>query len=431
MIRIDWISNAASLLIISMLAVNSNASSVGLMAYGNANLDDVIDEADCDYVKSVIAGDETPTLLADSNRDGIIDEKDVAQIEAMIGGDENEITIIDSLNRTITIKTPVERVIVTEDKLGEQLQIIGADDNVVGIDPNIAELKGLFPTMSNKAAVGNCKDGELDYEIIAELDPDLVLIHGDYGACNVCIEPLEKLGIPVIALDTFIGSGSNLDYSIDKDEIDLYSDSQAKSIRLLGEIFDRQDRAREFLTWRNDILNEIMSRSDGLDDNEIERASVLLVFRGRDYMSIGEGRKEIPSIVMAGLNNIDEVSGTHIIDPEAIASQNPEIVILTGYSDYTGDYTTETTTSFEEIVNSVENMPEFSCTDAVKDGQIYVISGECMDIRPWIGAAYIGKVAYPDRFEDINPEDIAREYFEEWLGVPYKGIFFYPMPWEI
>jgi iron complex transport system substrate-binding protein len=40
----------------------------------------------------------------------------------------------------------------------------------------------------------------------------------------------------------------------------------------------------------------------------------------------------------------------------------------------------------------------------------------------------MSKVAYPERFEDINPDEIADEYFEEWLRVPYQGIHFYPAP---
>jgi iron complex transport system substrate-binding protein len=101
---------------------------------------------------------------------------------------------------------------------------------------------------------------------------------------------------------------------------------------------------------------------------------------------------------------------------------------MTGYGSYTGDYTTTEPSNFEQIIGIVSNRPEFSPTTAVTNGDVYVISGECTDMRPWIGAAYMGKVAYPDRFEGINPDEIAEEYFEEWVRVPYQGIFFWPEP---
>ena len=55
--------------------------------YGDANGDDVIDEADMTYVEQIIAGEKTKTDLADANQDGVIDLLDVAYIEGIILGD--------------------------------------------------------------------------------------------------------------------------------------------------------------------------------------------------------------------------------------------------------------------------------------------------------------------------------------------------------
>nr|CBH39796.1 ABC transporter, solute-binding protein [uncultured archaeon] len=55
--------------------------------YGDANGDDVIDEADITYVEQIIAGEEEENELADANQDGVIDLLDVAYIEGIILGD--------------------------------------------------------------------------------------------------------------------------------------------------------------------------------------------------------------------------------------------------------------------------------------------------------------------------------------------------------
>ncbi|WP_026558061.1 hypothetical protein [Brevibacillus sp. NSP2.1] len=43
----------------------------------------------------------------------------------------------------------------------------------------------------------------------------------------------------------------------------------------------------------------------------------------------------------------------------------------------------------------------------------------------YIGNLQLAKYLYPDKFQDIEPEQYAKEYFEKWLGVPYQGIWHY------
>jgi iron complex transport system substrate-binding protein len=38
----------------------------------------------------------------------------------------------------------------------------------------------------------------------------------------------------------------------------------------------------------------------------------------------------------------------------------------------------------------------------------------------------MAKWFYPEIFQDLNPDEINKEYCEKWLGVPYKGIWAYP-----
>ena len=35
------------------------------------------------------------------------------------------------------------------------------------------------------------------------------------------------------------------------------------------------------------------------------------------------------------------------------------------------------------------------------------------------------KYLYPEKFADLDVEGYAREYFENWLGTEYKGIWYY------
>lgn len=403
-----------------------------LDVYGNANLDDSIDQKDIEYIQGIISGNKTPTYLADANNDNVIDQKDIDQVTAIIAGDEKQLTILDGLNRTVTLDMPIKTVIVTEDKLGEVMQILGVDDKVVGIDPNIAQLGGLFPVMKDKTSIGNCGFGELDYEKIATIKPDLVLIHAHYscgtgGLSSSCVEPLEKIGTKVIAVDNFFGAGSvESGKHVNAKKLNLTIDPQSKCFRMLGMLFNKEERAREFVDWRNTLLEDLISRTDDLGPKEAKRAFMGMHSLALPIRSVGEDRKEIIPLEMAGLEIVDKASGMHEIDPECVIKNNPQYIFITGWSNQTGDYTTDSTEGFDEIIGTIRSMTMFNGTDAVKNGNIYVLAGECTDIRVWIAVSYVGKAVYPERFNDIDPDAIVKDYFENWMGVPSKGIYFYP-----
>jgi len=79
---------ATSTLLTTAAAVSSDHT---LKVFGNANMDDTIDEADIEYVQGVIDGTNEETELADANYDGEIDEEDIARIERIIDGGETEL----------------------------------------------------------------------------------------------------------------------------------------------------------------------------------------------------------------------------------------------------------------------------------------------------------------------------------------------------
>ncbi len=100
------------------------ASDYTLGIFGNANMDDTIDELDIEYVRGIIAGTDEATELADANYDGRIDEDDIAQIELIIAGEEAELTIIDSSGRTITVTYPIESIVSLSHTSAEAIKIL-------------------------------------------------------------------------------------------------------------------------------------------------------------------------------------------------------------------------------------------------------------------------------------------------------------------
>jgi iron complex transport system substrate-binding protein len=123
-----------------------------------------------------------------------------------------------------------------------------------------------------------------------------------------------------------------------------------------------------------------------------------------------------------------------LVDPEWVLQQNPDFFIIPAFHDYdpSGDYLTgyqlENGDNAERFIEEASQWDEWKQLEAVKNGQVYVLDGDTgfTSCKAVIPATYMAKWFYPERFKDLDPEVVHKEYFEEWLGVPYRGIWAYP-----
>lgn len=82
---------------------------------------------------------------------------------------------------------------------------------------------------------------------------------------------------------------------------------------------------------------------------------------------------------------------------------------------------------FSEIQQGVASRPELTNTNAVKNSNVFVISWEvAAGSRKKFGPMYLAKALYPERFEDYDPDLVTQKYFEDYQGINYQGIYFYP-----
>jgi hypothetical protein len=114
------------------VALAGEASVDLLSIFGNANMDDEINEADAAFVQGIISGSNAPTKLADANFDGKIDALDVDRINEIIKGEEKELTVADSIDRNVTIKMPISKLIALGSYRNEAAKILMAQDMMAG-----------------------------------------------------------------------------------------------------------------------------------------------------------------------------------------------------------------------------------------------------------------------------------------------------------
>ncbi len=393
---------------------SASAADYTLDIFGNADMDDTIDEHDVEYVRGIIDGTNEETELADANRDGQIDERDIAQIESIMRGEEDDLTIIDESGKIVTIKEPVERVVICHAMFAEVLRSLRAEDRIVGIPSYMADYVVFYPDLSKLPPIGGASTP--DSEAIVSLNPDLVVV---YGAWADYLENDLKDVAPVVRLTYRPFSTTE------------------KDITTLGYIVGKENEAEELIQFFEQPLFTIQENVATLPDDEKPR----VYSEYTDYRTHANGSGLHDVLIMAGGINIasditTDPSGVPFIDPEWVITQNPDIIVRRALkSDASCGYDEDDPTQMMELREMILNRSEMVNVTAIKNGDVYCYSTDILTgSNYWIGIVYMAKLLHPDLFEDLNPQAIHQEYLARFQRLNYDldehGIFFYP-PLEV
>ena len=381
--------------------------------YGNANEDDTIDMRDLTYVKLIFFGKKPETELADAKYDGKINPLDFIQIKLIIVGKEKELTVMDCIERIVTVKRPVNRVVSLEPIITEVIKAIGARDKVVGI-ATIWGGEVFLPELSKLPSVGSYTNP--DCEAILELEPDIVI---QYSTRAPGFEDkLKPAGITVVRVDPGAAVDGNL---------------MTREWKKLGYILDKKDEAEELIDWYGGYLDEIKSRTEGLSNVDKQRVYAAFSYFGSDSI-LGKNCYLSYACAMAGGINIAnfDISYPTTADPEWVIDQNPDFIVLaTLTGEAASGYEADDPTEMKEFREKFMSRPAWENVNAVKDGRVNMVAWHMLGGPHLLfTTAYMAKWFYPDLFEDLDPEAIHQEYLDRFQGLDYDldehGVFAYP-----
>ena len=389
----------------------SEDDSLPLGIYGNANEDDTIDMGDVVYTKLAIFGKKPKTELCDAKYDGRIN----IQTKLIILGKEKELTVIDHFGDPVTIRKPVERIIVIRSEGAEVLRVlVDATDKIVGVATGMGKDKLYFPELSELPSIGGWMRPGLNYEAILNLNPD-VLITTARAPSFTGIDKEKLPGIAVIWPD------------IDSPERFKYG------VRRLGYIIDKEEEADKYINWHEGWKNTIKERTEGLPKDKKLRVLYLWHFEpGGDLITISKAsRIHAMCCVIAGGKSISEdLIGTWPrVDPEWVIVQNPDIIVVQARV-VAGGYGVDDASEMAAMRADFMNRPEFARVAAVEKGNVYVLRGDLSNgPRCLAGSAYMAKWFYPELFKDLEPKAIHQEYLTRFCGLDIdldeKGVFVY------
>jgi iron complex transport system substrate-binding protein len=413
--------------------VPAGASDFTLGIFGNANMDDTIDELDIEYVQGIINGINEPTQFADANYDGVIDENDIEQIKLVISSEEKKLTLIDDSGKIVTVTKPVEKIIPIY--MADSVRVLGANDMVVGVEESINNQPEYYPVLSQKPSVGTVSP-EINIERIIRLDPDLV-IASVYTSPDILDDHLKGTNIQVVRIyprnEDALGDVKTGLHMFRGNEI--MWPSLVEDMLKLGYVLNKVDTAKEYVEWYYSIVTPIEERISHIQEDE--RPKIYTEDDSRGGTIERQTSAHIMGTLTAGGNRIGpgtfDLAADRIISVEWLIAQNPDVIVARiGSGSSTGGYKSSENTDYREYYNEIMGLPGIKQINAVKNNRVHIICDHISyrTALP-IGIAYQAKWYYPELFADLDPQALHQEYIDRFCSelefdVHEDGVFVYP-----
>ena len=352
------------------------------------------------------ASDEDSEISGPAEASGVADADQVAEPAG--------ITITDGFGREVTIPGNAEKFVCSGAGCLRYLAYLQAEDYIVGVDgmeKKKNEIEGrpyvlANPQLKDYPLIGEAK-GKDDPEKIIELNPQVILKSTTIGQASAPTAAeadalKDKTGIPVVSFP--YGSLNN-----EEQKAEMYS-----SLRIMGEAVGKQERAEEVVAYIEATMQDLESRT--ADIPESERKTVYI---GGVSMSGAHGiistEPAYPPFLWVNAKNAAAGMGTDHADiaKEALVDWDPEYIFIDVGTLQLGN---------EGAIGELKNDTSLAGLSAVKNGRVYGVipyNFYSTNYESVLANAYfVGKVLYPDRFEDIDPEAKADEIYTFFVGKP-------------
>ncbi|NNG66458.1 stalk domain-containing protein [Caldanaerobacter subterraneus] len=318
--------------------------------------------------------------------------------------------ITDSTGAEVSIPAGLTRLVVLNTDAAESLRLLQIPDEfIVGVSDTVKS--DPYLGFDYKESVGSWQNP--NFERIMSVKPQAVITYGKWPD-KTLEEKLEPVGIKVI-------------------RVDLYKpESYDRDLKTLAKIFGRVKLAEEFIQWKENKLALLKERVKDIKPEE--RVKVFGIWSSSltsgTWKTFAQGTAVHEGIELAGgINIAREMKDYPVVSPEWILEKNPSKLVVGTYDKNIIGYLVKDASAAEKLREDAISNPVISQIEAGKNKEVYVISTKLFGgNKTYLGALYMAKWFYPERFKDINPDQVLKEYFEKWLGIPLKGVWAYPQP---
>jgi iron complex transport system substrate-binding protein len=256
---------------------------------------------------------------------------------ALVGGAAaaaaEPVTVHDALGRAVTVPAPPRRLVTIFSSNTELVAALGLADRIVGIEA----FTRFPPEVVGRPLVG----GRLGFSVdaVVEREPDLVVVTPARQAANQLVDPMQRLGIPILVL-------------LHRTVPEILA-----NIRLLATVCGVAERGEEVVARLQARLDRVKDRVEGQTAPSVIMVTgrlgngMMLIARPGTYT--GDAIRRAGGRIALDAGTIAQVS------PEAILKADPDVLLFAGS---------------EKDLKELIRRPGWTDMRAIRDKRAFVVS---------------------------------------------------------
>ncbi len=303
----------------------------------------------------------------------------------------DKIVIEDQLGKTIELDGVPQRVATTIMPFPYIFYaVVGNNDNLVGCNPSSmvayenSALKYMYPELKNADTSFVDTSFVVNVEELLKLEPDVVF---QWNYMDDEIAKMEEAGIKVVAL-----------------QYGTLDDLQTW-IRIIGKMFQKEDRAEELIAYFNDNIDEVTAKISTLSEDDYSNILIL-----SDNLKVtGTGFANYWVEKSGAVNPAKDLSGEALnVNMEQVYEWNPSIIYIGNFTDLQPS----------DLIDNKLDGQDWSVVDAVQNKQVYKIpiGGYRWDppgIETPLMVKWLAKIQHPDLFEDMDMYEEVSQFYKD------------------
>jgi len=322
------------------------------------------------------------------------------------GSGQQTVQVTDMEGREVTVPFDPDRIICLGPGALRLIVYLQAESKVTGVE----DMEKLYPAgrpywiaHPELHRLPSCGPGgpasinkKPDLEAVLSVGPQVIFV--TYMDAKLADEVQRILGIPVVVL-----SYGNLA---------TFDEAVYDALRIAGKVLNREKRAGEIIEYIESLRTDLDMRTKDVPGSGKKNVFVGGIgYRGAHGIESTE-QNYTPFLWTNARNVAEQVEpsiGSHVfMDKEMLLKLNPDIIFIDG-------------SGFAMVAEDFHKKPEYyRVLKAFSDQKVYILlpfNSYTTNIGTALADAYaIGKILYPDRFRDFDPEKKAGAIYSFMLG---------------
>ena len=322
-------------------------------------------------------------------------------------------TVTDQLNRQVTVPDHISRAVVLQHQTLNIAVQLNATKQIVGVlskwDKQLGkDYDRLAPELTQMATPGDLKS--VNIESLLALKPDVVFVTNYFP--QESIEQITQMGVPVVAISLRKDSqdeAAKLNPTM-KNEDEAYSEGLKEGIRLIANIFEKQEQGEALIQAA--FANRPLLAARLRDIPKAERVKTYMA--NPNLETYGSGKYTGLMMEHAGAYNVAAASikGFKKVSMESILGWDPAVIFVQN--------------RYPDVVPEIQQATEWQTISAVKNSKIYLMPeyakawGYPMPEAIALGELWVAKKLYPNRFADIDLDKMVNDYYQKFYRTDYQ-----------